>query len=113
MGNKEIRERLAIIELEKGQPSRQIKKVFKEMDKNDDGFIDGTDFAKLIDEVTDYVLSQYKRQGAPPLDRDAVHSWVAQRLDRTSSRKLSVEDLQTQLRDVLLIHQQQPRTPLL
>jgi len=79
---------------------RRISRLFRKLDRNHTGNLEGDILDRFLEDITDYVMLEYERQGAPQ-NREELRTWIADAIDPNHDHRVSKADLRGGLKNVL------------
>jgi len=83
-----------------GNCDKLIDELFKRLDKDNSGFIEGQEYDTFLDEVTEYMLKDFKNLGHTH-DKITLRRWAKEWLDPNRDGKISHKELKTNIKRVL------------
>eukprot|EP00669_Euglena_mutabilis_P006962 TRINITY_DN239_c0_g2_i4.p1 TRINITY_DN239_c0_g2~~TRINITY_DN239_c0_g2_i4.p1 ORF type:complete len:123 (-),score=43.93 TRINITY_DN239_c0_g2_i4:179-508(-) len=88
------------IDAQHGSATNYVDKLFSQYDRDGSGVVSGQEYHALINDVTDYVQEDLKKQGHH-FERHEVHSWVQHSLDSNRDGHITRRELENNLKRVL------------
>ena len=91
---------LKAVDAGKGNCDKQIDELFKKLDKDKSGVLEGKEYETFLDEATKYMLADLKKAGHD-YDDPTIRAWVKQWIDRNGDGKITLNELRANLKAVL------------
>jgi len=88
------------IDQQEGSSSKLVDKMFKKLDKDGNGFLEGEEYTTLMDLVLDYITKNYE-DARIQCDRAQLRVWVRQTLDPDKDLRVSKDELKSNLKRLL------------
>eukprot|EP00812_Abedinium_dasypus_P012344 NODE_5867_length_548_cov_289.397566.p1 GENE.NODE_5867_length_548_cov_289.397566~~NODE_5867_length_548_cov_289.397566.p1 ORF type:complete len:108 (-),score=32.74 NODE_5867_length_548_cov_289.397566:98-421(-) len=102
MGGGDSKGLLKKIDDGKGNVKNEIEKLFKAYDKDHSGALEGAEFEKLIEDLTNYAFEQCEaKEPGHQYDKDAMRGWVRAWMDTSGDGRCTLEEMMTGVQVVL------------
>eukprot|EP00669_Euglena_mutabilis_P006959 TRINITY_DN239_c0_g1_i1.p1 TRINITY_DN239_c0_g1~~TRINITY_DN239_c0_g1_i1.p1 ORF type:complete len:121 (-),score=43.42 TRINITY_DN239_c0_g1_i1:193-522(-) len=88
------------IDQQHGGALNYVDKLFTQYDRDRSGVLEGHEYQSLINDVTDFMVEDFRRQGHH-YDRHVVHGWVQHSLDPNRDGRITRRELENNLKRVL------------